>query len=52
MSFDLDIEAKITQIVEIYDKDNDETNFFMEKDGEWLLIPEEKYYELIGDNND
>lgn len=48
----LDIEAKITQVLEVYDKNTNETNFFIEKNNEWFTISEKEYNKIIGENNE
>lgn len=48
----LDIEAEITQVIEVKNEDTNEIEFLMEKDGKWTPISEEEYYRLIGETND
>jgi hypothetical protein len=46
-------EATITQIIEITDKETGKKEYLISDDesGEWKTITEEKYLQLIGDNN-
>ena len=48
----IDLEAKITQIMEIKDEKTGEISFVMEKDGEWITISKKEYDKLIGETND
>lgn len=49
---DIELEAKITQLLELKDEETGEISFLIERDGEWSRISKEEYDELIGDNND
>lgn len=53
MSMELMTEATITQIIEITDKETGKKEYLISDDesGEWKTITEEKYLQLIGDNN-
>lgn len=46
-------EATITQIIEITDKETGKKKYLISDDesNEWKTITEEKYLQLIGDNN-
>lgn len=39
----LDLTMKMTQVIQIYDKDADQNYFLIEKDGEWVKITEDEY---------
>ena len=52
MTLNLNVEAKITQVIEVYNEDTHESEFLMEKDNEWLPISQKEYYKMIGENND
>lgn len=47
----IELEAKITQLLEVKDEETGEVSFLIEKDGEWSRISKEEYNELLGDNN-
>lgn len=48
----IDLEAKITQLLELKNEKTGEISFLMEVDGEWTKITKKEYNELIGENND
>ena len=48
----MDLEAEITQLMEIKDKETGKINFVIEKNGEWISISKEEYNQLIGENHD
>lgn len=49
---DIDLEAKITQLLELKDEKTGEISYLIERDGEWIKISKEEYNKLIGEKND
>lgn len=49
---EIDLEAKITQLLEMKDEKTGLISYLMEQDGEWVTITKEQYKELIGEVND
>jgi len=39
---------KATQILQIHNDDTNETEYLIEKDGEWVKITEDKYEQIRG----
>lgn len=45
-------EARITQIIEIEDKDTKQKKFLLEKDNEWITITQDEYQRLINGDDE
>lgn len=48
----IDLEAKITQLLELKNEETGEISFLMEIDGEWVTITKEQYNKILGEEND